>query len=188
MVQTYKGEMECLLIDDCGTDDSMAVVEKTIADYAGPIRFEIVHHELNKGLSAARNTGIRHAKGDYIFFLDSDDWITDDCIAILMGKVIEDPSIELVQGNAKTEPRLSSDGLTKKIAIARADNNDEVRECVTRYNQFPGYSWNKLVKRAFIEEHQLFFMEGVLYEDGLWRFYLLKYLSKVCFVPDITYI
>ena len=54
--QTYRGGMECLLIDDCGTDDSIAIAEKMIKTYVGPICFRIIRHESNRGLSAARNT------------------------------------------------------------------------------------------------------------------------------------
>ena len=56
--QTYTDGVECLVIDDCGTDNSIAIAEQFIANYSGPISFQIIHHEQNKGVSAARNTGI----------------------------------------------------------------------------------------------------------------------------------
>lgn len=46
--QTYKGEIECIFVDDCGQDDSVAILEKLIAEYHGPMQFSIVHHEHNK--------------------------------------------------------------------------------------------------------------------------------------------
>lgn len=55
--QTYTA-IECIIVDDCGTDDSMQKVESFITNYQGPITFKILHHEHNRGLSAARNTGI----------------------------------------------------------------------------------------------------------------------------------
>ena len=84
MKQTYKGEIECLLIDDCGTDNSMGVVSQVLKDYSGKIDFRIYRHKYNRGLSAARNTGIEHATGEYIYFLDSDDEITSDCMEKLV--------------------------------------------------------------------------------------------------------
>ena len=80
MRQTYQGAMECLLIDDCGTDDSIAVAEGMIREYndnanlnlnanlneGGGIRFRIIRHERNRGLSAARNTGTFEAVGENI--------------------------------------------------------------------------------------------------------------------------
>jgi glycosyltransferase involved in cell wall biosynthesis len=73
MRQTYEGDIECIVVDDCGTDGSMGIVNKLILEYNGPIMFKILHHTHNRGLSAARNTGISNASGDYLLFLDSDD-------------------------------------------------------------------------------------------------------------------
>ena len=188
MGQTYDGEMECLIIDDCGTDESIAIIMRLIAGYSGPIRFEIIHHEHNRGLSAARNTGIANARGEYLYFLDSDDWITADCIAILMGKVLEYPLIELVQGNTRTEPMENPDSHTLTISMQHAKNNDEVRACLFHLGQFSVHSWNKLIRKAFVIEHELLFREGVLHEDILWRFYLQKYLKGACFISNITYV
>ena len=78
--QTYKGEMECIFVDDCGQDNSVTMLNNLIKDYQGLIKFRIIHHDHNKGLSGARNTGILHATGDYLYFIDSDDTITPDCI------------------------------------------------------------------------------------------------------------
>ena len=67
-------------MDNCGTDKCMAIAEELIAGYEGPIEFRIVHHEYNRGLSAVRNTGMNASTCEYVYFLDSDDWISDDCI------------------------------------------------------------------------------------------------------------
>ena len=99
MGQTYAGDMECLLVDDCGSDDSMAIAERVIGAYTGPIRFRILHHDHNRGLSAARNTGTDAATGDYVLYLDSDDELAEDCIEKLMRPVEEDATVEMVVGN-----------------------------------------------------------------------------------------
>lgn len=88
MCQTYKGTIECILVDDCGTDDSMQIAELLIAEYNGPVEFKVLHHERNRGLSAARNTGTEAAKGEYIYYLDSDDWIDDNSIATLYKAIV----------------------------------------------------------------------------------------------------
>lgn len=65
-------DMEILLVNDCSTDHSADILD----NYARrDSRISIIHHERNKGLSAARNTGLKYAHGEYIYFLDSDDWI-----------------------------------------------------------------------------------------------------------------
>ena len=70
-------------MDDCGTDHSMEIAEKLVAEYDGQIEFRIIHHEHNRGLSAARNTGTNAATGDYVFYLDSDDFINAQTIDTL---------------------------------------------------------------------------------------------------------
>ena len=89
MRQTYQGSMESLVVDDCSTDKSIEIAEKLIAEYDGPIEFRMLHHKHNRGLSAARNTGVENANGDYVLFLDSDDHITDDCLDVLTGPLKE---------------------------------------------------------------------------------------------------
>ena len=59
--QTYKGPTECILVDDCGTDNSITMAEDIINKYQGPIRFRIIKHKFNRGLAAARNTGMNAA-------------------------------------------------------------------------------------------------------------------------------
>ena len=186
MRQTYQGAMECLIVDDCGTDDSIAIAERLIASYEGPIAFQILPHERNRGLSAARNTGTLAAKGDYLYYLDSDDVITEDCMALLMGKAEEYPEAELVQGNSCCHT-LTGETVVfiKQYALAVASSNDEVRKCY--YRQMSVNVWNKLIRRDFLIDHHLFNKEGVIHEDQLWIFYLLKYLNKACFVSAITY-
>ena len=180
MRQTYQGDMECLLIDDCGTDDSIAVADRMIAKYNGEIRFRIIHHESKRGISAARNTGVKQAGGDYVFFLDSDDFISDNCIELLVGKIEEDPSLELVQGRIKGKK-------VAKVHRTKVCSNGEIRKCFFRNGTIPVTAWNKLIKRSFLIEHQICFLEGVLFEDTPWMFCMLKYLSKVSFVNDYTY-
>ena len=77
-------DIECILVDDCGTDNSKEIVQQYIDNYQGQIQFKFIHHEKNLGLSGARNTGIKVATGEWLYFLDSDDSIIPDCIAILL--------------------------------------------------------------------------------------------------------
>ena len=188
MHQSYQGAMECLLIDDGGEDSCMAIAENMIAEYSGDIRFKIVHHDHNRGLSAARNTGTLYATGEYIYYLDSDDEITDDCIDKMMAAALKDPAIEMVQGNAcKHLMNTESVVLAKKVVLPLACNQEEVRACFYRYGQIHVYVWNKLLKRRFIIDNHILCKEGLLYEDQLWIFNLLKYVKRAAFVADITY-
>ena len=188
MAQSYAARMECILIDDCGTDDSIFIVKRLIADYDGSISFKIIHHERNRGLSAARNTGIDNAIGEYLYFLDGDDEISNDCIELLMRKVEEDDTVELVQGNTKTVPVNNVENMTVKIKTLNANTNDAIRESYYKSGQFIVNAWNKLIKCSFVQNHHLRFIEGMLFEDYIWTFQLMKHLKNVSFVPKQTYV
>lgn len=66
--QSYTKGIECILVNDCTKDESINIAQKLIDEYRGNIKFRIINREENGGLSAARNTGILEAKGDYLYF------------------------------------------------------------------------------------------------------------------------
>lgn len=184
MNQTYT-EIECLIVDDATTDDSIEKCERLIDDYHGSIRFKILHHETNRGLSAARNTGTDEAKGDYLYYLDSDDEITPNCIETLVSFVINDTSIEMVQGNhikvSNNEEEIA------KSKTSKVSDNDMARKMLYHCHDIHVSVWNKLLKRTFVIQNKLYCREGVICEDTLWMFYLLKFLQKAFLCEDVTY-
>ena len=201
MQQTHPAE-ECLIIDDASTDNSIALCERLIANYDGPTRFTILHHDHNRGLSAARNTGTDAAIGTYIYYVDSDDEMTADCLEKLAAPVEHDDSIEMVMGDYRIDnsamkgwrhqlrrkhgtpqPRFMQD------TPSELKSNEEIRDWF--YNGKIARSvnvWNKLLKLSFIKENQLYNKEGQLYEDTLWTYYLMRCLSHAAFVHEVTYI
>lgn len=183
--QTYKGELECIFVDDCGQDDSVAVLVKLIAEYNGSIQFSIVHHEHNKGLSGARNTGIRQAKGDYLYFLDSDDTITPDCIEKLVMLVEKYPGVEMVQGSTKSKQEWLQ--LANKHFSEYSDNFEWIRKTMLHRFSIPMTAWNKLVRKDLIIKNGLYFEEGLIHEDEIWNFMLAKHVHSIAFCCDITY-
>lgn len=183
--QTYKGEIECIFVDDCGQDNSVAVLEKLIAEYYGPIQFSIVHHEHNKGLSGARNTGIRHAQGDYLYFIDSDDSITSDCIEKLAALAEKYPGVDIVQGSTKSRMNWLQ---LKRDQVPEFSNKFKwIRRTLLKRYVIPMTAWNKLVRRNFLLKHQLYFVEGMVHEDEIWNFMLAKYVHCISFCYEPTY-
>lgn len=187
--QTYD-HFECILVDDASPDDSIAVCERIIAEYEGPIRFRILRHEQNRGLSAARNTAIDAATGDYLLFIDSDDLVSDDCVERLMTPLLSDPGIEMVIGE---HLRFSDKGLIEQSKRRwRSEEDLPSREAVRdlyfdAHRQLPPSAWNKLISRSFVNKYQLRFREGQLWEDVLWSFFVMKHLSHLYVIPDVTY-
>ena len=187
--QTYN-HFECILVDDASPDDSIAKCEQMIADYDGPIQFRILHHEHNRGLSAARNTGTDAATGDYILYVDSDDIISNDCVEKLMSPILEDNSIEMVLG--KTMP-FSDDGLSAQTirlggTKKKITSHEEARNTFFgKEHLIPYAAWNRMISREFINKHHLRFEEGQIWEEILWTFYAMKDLSHIYIIPDFTY-
>ena len=105
--QTYTTGVESILVDDCGTDNSMKAVHDFLDEYQGEIDIRIARHEHNRGLSAARNTGIMNAKGKYLLFVDSDDTISANCLEYFMQVARCYPDAQMIAAGAKTSKRKS---------------------------------------------------------------------------------
>ena len=185
MAQDYP-DIECIIVDDASLDDSIDKCERLIGEYDGPVRFIILHHDFNRGLSAARNTGINAATGEYIYFLDSDDEITFDCIKRLMTVAQNHPDAEMIIGNAIWH-NLNHDSIRiDDDTPDRFNSNTEAFSAFQR-GQLPLTAWNKLIRLSFILQHHLLFSEGLLWEDYPWSFFTFKYVSKLYVCKQVTY-
>lgn len=189
MDQTYKGSIECLLVDDCGNDNSMSVVEDMLGDYEGPVEFKVLHHEHNRGISAARNTGTEAASGEYVYFLDSDDAVSLDCLD-LMAKVVSDhPEVEVVQGAIESIPYKKYYDLELHKTPHFVDDNDWMRFNAYKYGERASVNaFNKLLKKSFLIENALTFKEGITNEDELWSFILYKRVRFWAVISEKTYL
>ena len=187
MAQTYKGEIESILVDDCGKDKSIAIAEKLIAEYNGNISFLIMHHDHNRGLSAARNTGTKAATGDYIYYLDSDDMLLSDSLSLLANQLKLHPNAQCVQGFMVSS--ICGDNLSAFLKETYINNNKWIKTNFYGVNETIQVSaCNKLLSRKFIIKNNLFFKEGILHEDRHWMFYVVKYLESISFVLEPTYV
>lgn len=197
MQQTLEAD-ECIIVDDRSEDDSIVRCQRMIEAYRGKTRFTILHHKQNRGLSAARNTGTEHATGEYIYYLDSDDEISLDCLEKLVAPIGDDSKVEMVIGDYKTYYSIRSRYLKKDLVksshfFQNSPNELQTKEEVIDWYYHkkgprPDQGWNKLLRLSFIKENKLYFREGLLYEDLLWTHYLFNSLSHVVFVPSTTYI
>ena len=185
--QTLTEGVECILVDDCGKDKSISLAEEFVNRYTGDIFFKIVHHDHNKGLSAARNTGILTARGKYVYFLDSDDSISTDCIDGFCGIIKEHPEVDLVQGLIdQNSPYMSQ--FSSKVLPQYTDKRTYIKKALLDYDKLPVCAANKMVRRQLIIDNNLYFKEGIIHEDNHWSFFLAKYVKSIAINRKICYI
>lgn len=183
--QTLTTGIECLLVDDCGEDRSIKIAEHFVETYQGNIKFKILYHKKNKGLSAARNTAIMKAEGIYLFFLDSDDLITPDCMEVLWGVVEKYPNVDIVQ------PFIYRDGINPKdIPLKKCpsylDNRRKIRTDLCR-SKITDAGCNRLIRTDFVKANSLFFQVGYTQEDTIWVFDIQKHIRSIAFCNKYTY-
>ena len=185
--QKYKN-LEVQLVDDLGNDNSMQVAEDFIQKHPD-FHFKILRNEKNSGLSVVRNVGIDNAQGKYIFFLDSDDEITPDCISKMV-EIAEREHVEMVCGNVRTiklESKEEIDAFRLHNTQEKITNNTEIFESFIQ-GRFPVPSWNKLILLDFLKQNKLYFKEGLFAQDSLQSFETALVLNSVFFFKDDTYI
>lgn len=192
IAQDYDGQIECIVVDDCGTDDTIDVVQRFITTQCSPIKFRIIHHEHNRKQSAARNTGLQASQGEYISFIDSDDWIDPSYISAMVKCMNEYPESDMVVAGTKCmDQHLYQwmDCATWKEKNTRYTDNQQwiIDTCSIKMGMIPMMPFSKLIKRSFLFDNQLFFLEGIYYEDDLWLVNLARTLQRVSFVHQNLY-
>lgn len=176
--QTYFN-IEMIFVNDCTPDNSISVIDSFVLNNPNEKRITVINHEVNKGLSEARNTGINVATGDYIYFLDSDDAITLDCIETLVSNCNgEEIIIGGVQKEDKTLYCANKIGKYTGIEIFEAYFRDYIYDMAC----------NKLLKKDFIVSNNLFFRPKLIHEDFLWTYQVAMVASSMVIISKPTYI
>ena len=176
-------DIEVLLIDDCSHDRTSELAEDFITNYDGDISFRIIRLLKNQGQSAARNRGIKEATGEFIYFLDSDDYISKDCIELLTNEITKAPDVEMVIGNYKIVGPLFLAPFTLQ---QRCYTSEEIIQEQLRFGIYT-MPWNKLIRKDFLISNHLFFQEGIVHEDNLWSFCSAFCFNKISVLLSPTY-
>ena len=183
--QVYEN-WECILIDDGSKDNTYDLI-KNLEEKESRIR---VFTQLNLGLSATRNKGIENAKGEFLFFLDSDDILSNDAISSLVASFQNN---DIITG-ITTSAAFSNDKMIKgsqllhpkELAINFENNDFEVLRRTMETGLTP-VAQNRLYRKEFIDRHQLLFKSGILHEDELWFFETMIFAKNVKFINKETY-
>lgn len=207
--QTYKN-IEIIIINDCSTDNSKDIINKLVTKNDHIIT-NIISNEINLGLSGARNKGLEIAKGDYICFIDSDDWVEQDHVKNMV-ECIKSNDVDLICSSAlvfndrkrKIEQNtVASDYFSFKFydpnnlnvnnIVNYAYKNNPLfwvvnaKTILNTYNNFAVVAWGKLFKSEIIKKYTLKFSDGLLFEDNLFTLQYLVYCNDVGFISDYSY-
>ena len=195
-MQTYDN-FEVIIVDDCSPDNSGELAK---AFTQRDDRFYYVKHDVNKGVSEARNTGIEHATGDYLLFLDPDDLYERDLLRVCAAALERNPVDMLVYSFTEDYRNYESGKIEyrKCISLEQMDYDDDMvstkdpatihkmamqMEAITML----GYPWNKCYKASVIKEHSLKFQQIKHVEDILFNCDFLDYTTSLTVLNDVLY-
>lgn len=173
-------EIEIICINDGSKDNSLNILN----DYAKKdSRIKIINKK-NEGLSCARNDGLKAASGEYIGYVDSDDWVAEDFYEklfiaakkynadIAAGNIVRCGKLVRKYRIKYEKEELLTDGLEKLKAAQ-----------IPKYN----YVWNKIYKRESLLKLDIPFPAGKVYEDIRWSIKVIYYLENLVTVPESNY-
>ncbi len=171
--QTYS-HMEVILVDDCSPDGSGQICDAWAAQDG---RFQVLHLPENRGLSAARNEGVRRSSGAYIAFVDSDDYVEHHFLEALYDALTENRGEISICGN---------EGLRLSVGPAQVLSPEEAARCMARRALFLWTAWGKLFP-AELAKQIPFDSQAFCCEDLLFFYQVLKRVRRIAYVPDPLY-
>ena len=176
--QTYK-DFELILVDDGSPDSCGDICEKYAENHPNT---KVVHQE-NSGLSEARNNGVKVSTGEYVIFIDSDDYVTDDYVEHLLNLVEKDNADIGIASNVKF-----TDGSTPKIPVKEdfyVCSEPEIVLSKMCYGEYQICAWGKIYKRNLVEKYP--YPAGKLYEDIATTYKMIGDSSKIAYSSRVLY-
>ena len=164
--QDYEN-IEIILVNDGSTDDSLAICKK-FANENLNLNIKIVDQS-NHGLAYTRNQGLNVSIGDYVLFLDSDDFIVKNVLSKLASFILENSSPDLLfLKGLKKYPDGHEDLIDPELEyINYLDNKDKLLESISSLNKFPGSACTKAFNRIFLEKYQLRFDDKIIISEDI---------------------
>lgn len=176
LCQTFK-DIEILVVNDGSTDQTGEILNYYSDEYSN---IKVIYQK-NSGQSVARNKGIKAARGEYIVFVDSDDWLPSNKTLEMMYGVIRKSESDYVQGglNFISGNRITKKYLPGKIGFLTGDS--VLQAAITLDGLFTG-PFAKIYSTDFIKSNSLYFIEGLVNEDTGHSIMIAAYAKKVGFI------
>ena len=158
------GQIQIICVNDCSTDNSQAIIEKYLYDK----RFKLVNLKKNRGPGYARNKGLEKAKGDYIMFLDPDDWLNKNACEVAYSQISTNNNDYVVFGYSE----FNEDTNEYKVDSYRLEPYKEVLDNPhISYKDLDkdfwrtSFAWTQIYNREFLLENEICFSKNYLSED-----------------------
>lgn len=183
--QTYSN-LEIVLVNDGSSDNSHLICD----EYAQKDKLIKVFHKHNEGLSRARNVGLSNSNGDYLFFLDSDDYLPLDALGGLL-QVAQQYKVQLVQFFLRHVRDAGNEYAIKSLSAI--ENSEQIvfigDQEITKFMMFDcQHAVSKLYERSLLIDNNLRFEDGKYWEDVLWHWKtLFNVLQKAAIYKNVTY-
>ena len=176
--QTFQ-DWQAICVNDGSPDNSAAILD----EYAKQDSRFVVVHKKNAGVSAARNDGIKHATGEYIYFLDADDFIDDNYLSRMLDCALQNNADMVVSGYV-TNNKYAKPIVYKKTRILRSIDKKARHSFVLT----DSYVWRYLFCKDFIIKHKLKFDTGLIaQEDTLFVLEAVEKANMIVTVPNVNY-
>lgn len=184
LTQENLQDYEIICINDGSTDSSSSI----LAEYQRSFPSLVILTQSNQGLSQARNTGLSIAKGKYIGFVDSDDFVNQKMFCSLI-RLIESKRVDLAICGTQLEPEdnFPANGIKEFENYLRIKKNKTKRISSKDYNNINCVAWNKIFKRSIIEQFHIRFPKGLLYEDNVFTKKYIIYSRKYTAIASKMY-
>jgi glycosyltransferase involved in cell wall biosynthesis len=177
-------DYELILVDDGGKDNCPQICDQYEANHSSIIAL----HKTNGGLSSARNYGLKHASGQYVVFIDGDDYLCDIKALEIIHETLQENEYDIVSYNRRY---LNGDTVKEANDYRISDNsindyNSFIKKMI-QTDTFYGSAWVLCSRRAFLIENKLFFTEGRTTEDFDWLMRVISCCPTICNLPDVFY-
>ena len=170
--QTLKN-IEIIIVNDGSTDNSKKIISKFAEKYSNIKYYE----KTNGGLSSARNYGIKYANGEYVAFLDSEDYVEKNLYELMYKKALQENS-DMVECDFIWEYY----GKNGEIVKTKKDKRKKFKTLNQYVKNARVVAWNKLIKKQIIDDFNIRFPEGLIYEDIEFFYKLFPHLNKISYV------
>lgn len=177
----YNADVEVIVVDDVSKDASVSVISDYIARFSDR-NIRLVCREQNGGVCAAKNTGLSVAKGEYLWILDGDDYISDGSLAVVLKAMSDYPDEEIITFDARFH--YLDELVVEKRDMPVSKSISGIDFFKKNYVVCP---WRNIISASYLKKHNILFTDGVVPDDVEFGLKLFGYAERITYVPESIY-